>query len=276
MIRKDSWRGAILIASFLLIASTTASAQKGSIAGTVVDAGSGESLIGANVIVGGTSVGSTTDLDGYYVIKGVEPGTYDVVFSYIGYHSKTVQNVSVSAGETTTIDLSLAPETLQMEDVIIEARALQNTEAILLRQRQKAAAVSDAISAEAISRSGSSTAADAMKKVTGASVVDGKYVFVRGLGERYINTQLNGAELPSADPDRNSIPLDLFPANLLENVVTSKTFTPDQPGNFSGGSINIGTRSYPESFSLQFSTSISSSSNVGPGGDFLSYSGGEA
>lgn len=277
MIRKRGRCVATLAALFVCFGlSSTGFAQTGSISGTIVDSESGETLIGANVVIHGTSIGSTTDLAGRYSINGVEPGSHDLVFSYIGYTSKTVTGVDVEAGKTTRVELALAPEAIGLEEVVVEARALENTEAALLKQRQKAAAVSDAISAEGISQSGSSTAADAMQKVTGVSVVGGRYVYVRGLGDRYMNTQLNGASLPSADPDRNSVPLDLFPANLLDNIVTTKTFTPDQPGSFSGGSVNIGTKSFPEAFSLSFSSSLSYAGGIGPGGSFLSYHGGSA
>ena len=278
MQRIYSGVGALAAALLLLLLGGAGPtyAQSTSITGTVLDAESGESLIGANVIIEGTAVGSTTDLDGHYTIKSVAPGSYNLIFSYIGYNSTNVRNVEVAAGKVTTINVRLTPEAVGMDEVVVEARAVRNSEGALLRARQKAAAVSDAISAEAIGRSGSSTAADAMKKVTGVSVVNGKYVYVRGLGDRYVSTQLNGTNLPSADPDRNSVQLDLFPANLLDNIVTSKTFTPDQPGSFSGGTVNIATRSFPESFSLQFSSSLSASSNVGLTDDFLSYHGGEA
>ncbi|NIQ04315.1 MAG: TonB-dependent receptor plug domain-containing protein, partial [Aliifodinibius sp.] len=117
-----------------------------------------------------------------------------------------------------------------------------NTEALLLKKRQLSNSVSDAISAEAISRTGSGNAAEAMTQVTGASVVDGKYVYIRGLGERYSSTMLNGAELPSADPEKKAVHMDMFPSNLLDNIVTLKTFTPDKPGNFSGGMVDVGTK----------------------------------
>ena len=260
----------------LSLIASMAAAQSVSIAGNVVDSETGETLIGVNILIEGTLIGSTTDLDGDYTISDVEPGTYNIVFSYIGYTGVTVTDVIVAAGEPTTVDLALVPESIGLDEVVVTARTLENTEASLLKQRQKAAAVSDAISAEAIGRSGSSTAADAMEKVTGVSVVGGKYVYVRGLGDRYMNTQLNGATLPSADPDRNSVPLDLFPANLLDNIVTSKTFTPDKPGSFSGGSVNIGTKAFPDDFTVSFSSSISYKGNIGPGSDFLSYEGGSA
>lgn len=265
----------LLVALVLLLGFTSsASAQTGSIAGTVVDSETGETLIGANVIIEGTTIGSTTDINGKYQIKGVEPGSHNLVFSYIGFQSKTVRNIEVSANETTTIDLALTPEAIEVGEVIVEARALENTEASLLRQRQKASAVSDAISAEAIGRSGSGDAAEAMTKVTGASVVGGKYVYVRGLGDRYSNTTLNGAILPSADPDRKAFQLDLFPSNLLENIVTLKTFTPDKPGSFSGGLVDVGTKSFPEAFTLQFSISTSYDTEASLNDGSLSIPGG--
>ncbi|CAN5206154.1 hypothetical protein BH23BAC3_BH23BAC3_32060 [soil metagenome] len=106
-----------------------------------------------------------------------------------------------------------------------------------------------------ISRTGSSDAAEAMTKVTGASVVDGKYVYIRGLGDRYSSTHLNGSELPSADPDKKSFQLDLFPSSLLENLVTVKTFTPDRPGSFSGGIVDVSTVDFPERLMLELSAS---------------------
>jgi hypothetical protein len=140
--------------------------------------------------------------------------------------------------------------------VVIAAKALTNTEASLLAKRQKSVAVSDAISAEEISKSGSGDAASAMKKVTGASVVGGKYVYIRGLGERYSSTMLNGAELPSADPDKKSFQLDLIPGNMLNNINTIKTFTPDKPGSFTGGLVDVTLKSYPEKLSLSLSSSV--------------------
>lgn len=227
----------------------------GTIAGTVVDAESGETLIGVNVVLQGTTIGTSTNLDGQYTLKNIEPGSYTLEVSYISFQKQTVTGVEVNAGEATRLDITLQPETEKLDDVIITADAILDNEAGLLRQRQKAISFSDAISAESISSSGSSNAAGALKKVVGASVVDGKYVFIRGLGDRYTSTHLNGSELPSADPNRKSFQLDIFPGNLLENIVTLKTFTPDKPGNFSGGLVDIATKDFPEQFSFQASAS---------------------
>jgi outer membrane receptor protein involved in Fe transport len=132
----------------------------------------------------------------------------------------------------------------------------------MLADRVEAASINNAISAETIGKSASSTAAGAVKKVTGVSVTGGKYVNVRGLGGRYTNTQLNGSDLPSASPNQNSVPLDLFPAGLLDNIVTTKTFTPDQPGSFVGGNVNLSTKSFPETRTLTVSTSATYHSEV--------------
>jgi TonB-dependent receptor len=265
-----------LVVFFLLLCglSAQALAQQGSIAGVVVDSQTGETLIGANVVIEGTLTGATTDLDGFYKIQNLTPGAYTLVFSYIGYSPSKVQAVNVLAGQVARVDMQMVPAAIGLDEVVVEARAVRDAEAALLRDRQKAIAVSDAISAEAISRSASSTASDAMQKVTGASVVGGRYVFVRGLGDRYMNTQLNGSTLPSADPDRNAVAFDLFPSGLLDNIITVKTFTPDQPGNFTGGSVNIATKDYPDDLSFSLSTSLSYNSATGLGDDYLTFGGG--
>ncbi len=272
-----AWFSKLLFA-LSLVAGVHAEAfsQTGTITGVIVDQENGETLIGANVRIDGTLQGSTTDLDGRFTIPSLEPGTYTVIVSYIGYNTVTIEDTEVLEGEATRLEIAMAPEAIGLEEVVVEARAIRNSEAVLLRDRQKAIAVSDAISSQAISRSGGSDAADAMEKVTGASVVGGKYVYVRGLGERYSNTQLNGAELPSSDPDRKAVQFDLFPANLLDNIVTLKTFTPDKPGNFSGGLVDIGTKAFPEDFSLQFSVSTSFNTETNFGDDYLTYSGGDS
>lgn len=261
----------------LFLLASSAQAQTGTIAGVVVDQDTGETLIGVNVVVDGLGAGAATGLDGDYRIPGIPAGTYDLTFSYLGYTSQKVTGVAVTAGQTASLDIELAEEALELEDggeVVVEATAIRNNEAALLKDRQRAAGVSDAISAETISRAGASNAADALQKVPGTSVVGGKYLVVRGLSDRYLNTQLNGATLPSADPERQAAPLDLFPSSLLENIVTSKSFTPDKPGTFTGGGVNISTRSFPETMTAQLSVSSGFNGAVEPGSDYLRFAGG--
>lgn len=243
----------LLMAAPAALHAQTAHAQSapggpatGTIVGTVVDNDLGETLIGASVAVEGTTLGAVTDLDGHYEIKGVPAGARTLVVSYIGYATKRVTDVAVVAGRSVTVDVTMTTGEVGLDEFVVETRALQNTEASLLASRQRSLAVSDAISSEAIGRSGAANVADAMQRVTGASIVDGRYVVVRGLGDRYVSTQLNGAELPSADPSRRSFQMDLIPSALLDNVVTAKTFTPDKPGSFSGGAVDVTTKDYPD------------------------------
>ncbi len=246
----------ILIFILVFAFSTSLFAQqRGQITGTVVDAESGETIIGASIFIEGTSKGAASDIDGNYTIRSVDPGTYVLVVSYISYSTQRITNVVLESGQVLKLDIALQPETELLGEITVTAEAVLNNEAGLLRQRQKSIAFSDAISAETISNSGSGDAAGALKKVVGASVVDGKYVYIRGLGDRYTSTHLNGSELPSADPNRKSFQLDIFPSNLLENIVTLKTFTPDKPGNFSGGLVDISTKDFPTTFSFQLSAS---------------------
>jgi TonB-dependent receptor len=261
---------------FLLAALAVHAQDEGTVAGTVVDRQTGDPLVGATIFLEGTNLGTICDLEGDFRLLNVPSGNYVLVSSMIGYQKTSIIGVQVTAGQTQRIEIALASEAIELDDeVVVEAKALRNTGASLLKERQKAAAVSDAISAEEISRSGSSDAAEAMTKVTGASVVDGKFVYIRGLGDRYSSVQLNGASLPSADPNKRAVPMDLFPSSLLDNIVTTKSFTPDKPGDFTGGSVNIGTKAFPDNFTLSVSASTSFNTQSSLNDKFLSYEGGE-
>lgn len=247
----------------------------GAVTGVVVETDNGAPLPGANVKIEGTMRGTSTDLNGRYRLDGLTPGSYALVFSFVGFQKKTVTDVKVTAGRTTELDVTLREETAQMEGVVVAAETAKDSEAGLLKERQKAAAVSNAISAELMSNTGASSAAAAMKKVTGASVMEGKYVHVRGLGGRYTNAQLNGLSLPTASADKNAVQFDLFSSSMLDNITTSKTFTPDQPGDFAGGLINLNTESYPTNLTFSVSTSMSVDTKAHFGDDFMTYNGGD-
>lgn len=250
----------IFILIFLTLFQFQILAQNaGSIIGIVVDKELGDPLIGANVFIQGLSRGAATDINGKYTISNVGPGTYTIVFSMVGFAKKTVKDVEVKSNQPTEINIILSTQAIETEEVVITAKALNNTEASLLSKRQKSATVSDAVSAEQFSRTGAGNAAEAVKQVVGASVVEGKYVYVRGLGDRYTSTQLNGAEIPSIDPYKRAGSIDLIPSNLIDNIQAVKTFTPDKPGDFSGGSVDITTKDFPDQ--LNFSISASSSYN---------------
>lgn len=274
-------RGLIPLFVFMLIFALVTEATfaqhsgGGSISGRLVDSETGEPIIGAAVIVENTTIGDATDLEGYYSIASVPDGVHTLIIHAIGYATSTARQVIVKSDQTVTLNLALMPKSLIGQDVIVEARAIRNTEASLLKQREKSGTISDAVSIETLTRSGGGNAADAMLKVTGASVVSGRYVYIRGLGDRYSKAQLNGTALPSADPDKNTFQMDLIPANLLDNIVVTKSFSPEKPGDFSGGTIDIGTRSFPESFMLKVSGSSSYDGDVNFNHEYLTYPGGK-
>lgn len=245
----------------------------GSISGKVTDKSTNEVLIGANVMVLGTTTGASTDIDGNYVIKGLEAGNYTIKVSYISYQNLVVENVNVYNGKTTTLNLSLQSSSTELDEVVITAEALKNTEANVLKIQKNSANIVDGLSSELIKKNNSNDGTDVLKRMTGITISDGKYAFVRGVGDRYNNTLLNGASLPSTDPEKKSFSYDIFPASLIENVITSKTFTPDKPADFSGGLVQIKTIEFPNRFTLDVSTSSSYNTNT-TSKSFNSYSGG--
>ncbi len=257
--------------------SLPAMAQKGVISGKVVDKATGETLIGASVYIEGVSdntIGTITDFDGNYSFD-TDPGTYDIAISYISYTKQLIKGVVIKAGDLTTLDAALEGESVGLTEVVVQASAVKNTDASLIALQKKSFSIQDGISSQQISRTGSSNAADAMKQMTGAVVEDGKFIVMRGLGDRYSLSQLNGVTMPSTDPYRNSSSLDLIPSQMIENIVTTKTFTPDLPANFSGGLVNVTTKSLPDKFTLHFELSGAYNTQASLIDNFLSQKAGE-
>ncbi len=247
--------------------------QTGTISGKVTGKNGGDLLTGANVIVEGTKMGATADLDGKYSIARVPAGTYKLKVSFISYNSVVIESVTVKAGETTKVDVTLEEASATMKEVVVTAEALQNTESSIVKEQKNSLEIVEGISGEMISKNGSSDGADVLKKMTGVTISDGKFAYIRGVGDRYNNTMLNGANLPSTEPEKKSFSYDIFPANLIESIITAKTFTPDKPADFTGGLVQIKTIEFPEKLFLNLS--ISSSYNTfGTGKDALTYNGG--
>ncbi|MCE5249708.1 TonB-dependent receptor [bacterium] len=247
---------------------------KGTITGNVVDGSTGEDMVGAVVRLDGTRLGAVCDIEGKFVIPSVPVGTYTVIAGMVGYSETRIDSVIVGKNKTVTLAITINPEAFEVKEVTVKARAIQETEASVLKERQESEAVTDAVSAEAISKAGGSNVADAMKQVTGTTVVEGKSVVVRGLGDRYMNIQLNGSELPSTSQYNQTVQVDLFPSNLISNIVTQKTFTPDKPGSFTGGAVNIETKSFPEKPTLTVSLGTSYNPQSNLTGDYLTYNAG--
>jgi outer membrane receptor protein involved in Fe transport len=241
----------------LIIAISTTTAMAGGILkGKVFDSDSGEELIGSTVQIIGTKKGARTDINGQYQISNIDPGSYSIVVKYISYADKTIEGVKITEGKVTTINVGMSVDGQMTEEIVVRADRINNNEAALLSLQKNSINVQDGISTEQISNLGASNSADAMKQVTGASIEGGKYVVMRGLGDRYSISQLNGTTLPSTDPYRNSSSMDLISSDMIENIVTKKTFTPDQPGNFTGGNVDITTKSLPDRFYMNAGLSV--------------------
>ncbi|HET8817844.1 MAG TPA: TonB-dependent receptor plug domain-containing protein, partial [Pseudidiomarina sp.] len=161
-----------------------------------------------------------------------------------------------------------------IEEVVTTGTRLQGSAAAVVEERKAQAFVADILGAEQISRTGDSDAASALRRVTGLTLVDGKFIYVRGLGERYSSTQLNGASVPSPDPTRNVIPLDMFPASIIESMSVQKSYSPDMPANFGGGNVDIRTVSIPTDQIFEVSIGTGWDSNFSDDG--LTYAGGDS
>ncbi len=270
------WVGAMAAGAPSLAAQEAAGT--GRIVGRVVDEQTAKTLQLAQVSVEGTSLSTVTNVEGRYRLAAVPAGTHAVVVEIFGYAKKTVTGVVVRAGEVTTLDVGVAPEAIALEAITVSVEAEGSSTAALLAERRKAPIVMDAIGADQIAKSPDSDAATALKRVPGVSVVDGKYVYVRGLGERYGQATLDGAPLPSTEPDKKVVPLDIIPANFLESIATAKTYAPNQPADYAGGLVEIETQDFPAQSlftiggSLGYNSGASFETGLGyPGGglDFL-------
>ncbi|OQX81735.1 MAG: hypothetical protein B6D61_00280 [Bacteroidetes bacterium 4484_249] len=260
--------------SLLIFLSTIAVSQTGTLRGKITDAETGEELIGAAVMVEGTFQGSSADLDGNYSIPNIQARTINIKCSYISYESQTITGITINPDNVTILDIKLNSVSVGLEEVVVAARAVCNTESALLTMQKKTASVMDGISSQQISKSGDSDAAGAVKRITGVSVEGGKYVYVRGLGDRYSKTTLNGAEIPGLDPERNTVQMDIFPANAIDNMIVYKSFSPNL-NSFTGGLIDIVTKDFPEEFNLSFSASFEFNTQSSLNDNFLTYEGGK-
>ena len=244
--------GSILVST--AIAAAPAQAQEvGWVAGEVIDQNLAITLPGVPVEAVGTGQIAYTDLDGRFRLE-LPPGPYDIRIVMTGY-AETNVTVEVVAGQLSPVQVALGSNVFA-EELVVTAPTLEadsSTAAAQMMMRMRAPSVQDNIGAIEMSANNDSNAADAMQRVTGVSVVEGQSVFVRGLGERYSNTTLAGATLPTTEPDRRVVPLDLFPTGLIDSVQVSKTYTPDKPSQFAGGLVEIVPMKLPDATSFELS-----------------------
>ena len=218
----------------------------GRIVGRVIDATTGQGISDAGVQVVGTTIGVQSGVDGRFTLSRVPAGTVTLHVRRIGFAFKTVTGLMLDGGQTLEQNVSLeAAAVARLAAQVVTASSERGTVSEALDAQRTAVGVVNAITSEQISKSPDGDAAQAVQRVSGVTVQDGRYVFVRGLGERYTTASLNGARVPSPEPEKRVVPLDMFPSGLLQSVTTSKTFTPDQSGDFAGAVVDIRTKEYP-------------------------------
>jgi len=255
-----------------IIISLHSFSQTGTITGQVTDQATGEEIPMANLSIKGTQIGATADLTGVFEFT-IEPGTYVVVCSYVGFTSLE-KEVTVKEGSATRVNFPIAEDGVVIGNgVEVISTAITNTSNAIDRMKFKDGAVMDGVSSELAKELGTANVSSMAEKASGISVEGGKYVYVRGLSDRYSLTTMNGGEIPGLDPNRNSVQLDLFPSTLVQNVTIRKSFTPNLPGNFTGGLVDIATKDFPDSLQYNVSFSIGYNCNATLNSDFLSYQG---
>jgi hypothetical protein len=267
-----------MLLGVVLAVATPCIAQQvpGSIRGLVNDKEFDVPIQGAIVTIVETGQRVTTTDGGHYVFKSVTPGRYTLAFSKDGYLRIVKADVAVSAAQLAEIDVALAGEFNDLEEVVVQdlAQEAAGSESALFKMRFESPALMDSIGAELISRAGAGDAAGALRLVSGATVQDGKTAVIRGLPDRYVSSQLNGVRLPTADENKRAVELDQFPASVIESVQVAKTFTPDQQGDASGGAVNVKLRGIPsDPLFVRFSAQTSFNTQAA-GSDFLTYEGG--
>jgi hypothetical protein len=232
---------AVFIFSFLSVFSQTKNAT---IRGKVYDE-NGEPVIGAVVsLKNNPSKAAATDLNGQFQLSVVEEGKLSIVISYVGY-DKVESEFEVKSGELTTTDFTLKPSTSQINEVVVERKATRSADKYYERIKINSASSVDYLSSEVIRKAGDANVASAVARVPGVST-NGSFFTVRGIGDRYIKTTVNGAVLPTLDPFTNNIKLDIFPSALIDNLVITKTATADLPGDWAGALVSIETKDFPD------------------------------
>jgi outer membrane receptor for ferrienterochelin and colicin len=255
----------LLLICFTILFSGPANAWPGSITGTVYDKNSGETIAGASVVIQGTLTGTAANHDGNFVLRDVPAGKHNIQVSFVSYETVIIEGVIVKEDETTFVDVALEEASLAIEGVEITARRVTHTEMSVIAAIRASNVVASGISSQQISRSQDSDAAAVVKRIPGVTLVDNRFIMVRGLGERYNATLLHGMYAPSMEADIRSFSFDVIPSNLLERILIYKSPSPDLPGDFSGGVIKIYTKTVPDSdnLSLTYSSGYDTKTSMG-------------
>lgn len=208
--------------------------------GTITDASTAEPLIGASVHIGRLSKGAVSDIDGRYTVK-LPTGSYDIVTSYIGYTDFIANGVKI-AGDTVRLDMPMSPDSKSLEEVTVTASARKDSEIAQIQQQRQSLVVQNGVSAQEISKTQDKDASEVIRRIPGISIIDEKFVMVRGLSQRYNNVWLNGSAVPSSESDSRAFSFDIIPSNQIDNMVIVKSPSPEYPADFTGGFVMVNTK----------------------------------
>ncbi|MBP0902613.1 TonB-dependent receptor domain-containing protein [Mariniflexile gromovii] len=248
----------------LLFTATISYGQNtGSVVGKLTDKEyNDEPLAFANVLIKGTTKGTTSDIDGLYSIENLEAGSYTVIFSFVGYETQEIP-VTIVANKVTEVNVPMGASAASLSEVIITTTAKRESETALLLEQKKAVAFKASIGADELSRKGVSDVATAVTKVSGISKQEGSgSIFVRGLGDRYNITTLNGLPLPSNNPSNKNIVLDIFTTDIVEYVGISKTFEAQNYADFGGANIDIVSKKFTGAPYIAIGVGLGANTNV--------------
>ncbi|MCH9698815.1 MAG: carboxypeptidase regulatory-like domain-containing protein, partial [Gammaproteobacteria bacterium] len=235
-------------------AQADADLPPGQLKGQITSAENAKPVAAARILISGLSEEVITDDQGNYAVE-VPKGTYTVSVLVSGFNTLTREQVIIDSEKATSLDVALSPSGMELPEFVVLEPFITGTLASVLEEQKSTSAIASVLGADQISRAGDSNAASALRRATGLTVVDGKFVYVRGLGERFSSTLLNGSRVPSPDPTRRVIAMDLFPASIIDSVLVQKSFSPNMPGEFSGGVVEIRTRTIPDDFFARISVS---------------------
>ncbi len=265
----------LIVLGIILLPVFVFAQSAGGIRGTVQDKEFDAPLAAAQVSIAETGEKVVASEEGSFVFGQVPPGTYTLVFSKDGYTRQVAADVVVAPGQMTDANASLSGEFTEMDEFVVQDVSLGGSTATeLLSLKQNSSVIVDSIGSDVMKQAGASTAANALGLVTGASVQDGKYAVIRGLADRYVSTQLNSVRLPTADADKRAVQLDQFPSALIQSIQVSKSFTPDQQGDATGGGINIKTKAIPDESVLSVGFGLSYNTQTTGNDQFLRNNGG--
>jgi TonB-dependent receptor len=239
-----------LLSFVLSVFSICLFAQTGTIKGNVKDAKTGEGVVGANVAIAGTTQGAAADINGDFVIEKVKAGTYDIIISFISYRTDTLKKVTVYPDQTTVFNTALAEESQQLGEVVVTGARVTNTDFAVITEIRKNDLVATGISAQQISMSQDRDAAQIMKRIPGVTILNNRFVNVRGLSERYSTVMLDGIIAPSSEVDSRAFAFDLIPSNMIDRMLVYKSGAAELPGEFGGAVINISTKSVVDESAL--------------------------